>query len=269
MYETYEMLLIERRGGVLVVTMNNPPLNPMTPRLHYELSTIFRDIQRDDETKVVVLTGAGRAFSAGGNINSLIKGLDDQERWQRGIREIREIIFGMLDCSKPIIGRINGHAMGLGSSLAVLCDITFAVKEAKIADTHIKLGLVPGDGGALMWPMLMGLPRAMEYLLTGDILTGEKAAEFGLFNHAVTADELDARVFELADRLAASPARAVQMTKQAIALQRNRMVKDLLEGHLGLETLTHLDPDHREAAHAFRDKREPVFGQGHGVTSDD
>lgn len=125
MYESYEALLIERRGRVLVLTMNNPPLNPMTPRLHYELSTIFRDIQRDDETAVVVLTGADRGFSAGGNINSLIAGLDDQNRWQNGIREVREIIFGMLDLDKPIIGRINGHAMGLGSSLAVLCDKPF------------------------------------------------------------------------------------------------------------------------------------------------
>ncbi|HEX4507923.1 MAG TPA: enoyl-CoA hydratase/isomerase family protein, partial [Alphaproteobacteria bacterium] len=94
MYETYEFLLIERRGRVLVVTMNNPPLNPMTPRLHYELSTIFRDIQNDVETAVVVLTGADRGFSAGGNINSLIAGLDDQARWQNGIKEVREIIFG-------------------------------------------------------------------------------------------------------------------------------------------------------------------------------
>ncbi len=260
MYEGYENLLIERRGRVLVVTMNNPPLNPMTPRLHYELSTIFRDIQRDDETAVVVLTGADRGFSAGGNINSLIAGLDDQERWQRGIREVREIIFGMLDLDKPIIGRINGHAMGLGSSLAVLCDITFAAEGAKIADTHVKLGLVPGDGGALLWPMLIGLPRAMEYLLTGDVLTATKAAEIGLINHAVPLEELDERVFSLANRLAASPLGAIYATKRALALQRNRMVKDLLDAHLGLETLTHLDPDHREAALAFRDKREPKFG---------
>lgn len=261
MYDGYEALMIERRGRVLVVTMNNPPLNPMTPRLHYELSTIFRDIQRDDEAAVVVLTGAGRGFSAGGNINSLIAGLDDQQRWQRGIREVREIIFGMLDLDKPIIGRINGHAMGLGSSLAVLCDITFAAEDAKIADTHIKLGLVPGDGGALIWPMLMGLPRAMEYLLTGDVMTAAKAAEFGLINHAVPLEELDERVFALADRLAATPAAALYATKRALALQRNRMVKDLLDAHLGLETLTHLDPDHREAALAFRDKREPRFNQ--------
>jgi len=259
MYETYEYLLIERRGRVLVVTMNNPPLNPMTPRLHYELSTIFRDIQRDDETAVVVLTGADRGFSAGGNINSLIAGLDDQARWQRGITEVREIIFGMLDCDKPIIGRINGHAMGLGSSLAVLCDITFMAENAKIADTHIKLGLVPGDGGALLWPLLIGLPKAMEYLLTGDVMTGAEAAKIGLVNHAVPAEELDAKVFALAERLASGPLPALYATKRALALQRNRMVKDLLDAHLGLETLTHLTEDHREAANAFRDKRDPVF----------
>lgn len=259
MYESYESLLIERRKRVLVVTINNPPLNPMTPRLHYELSTIFRDIQRDDDCTVVVLTGAGRAFSAGGNINSLIAGLDDQERWQRGIREVREIIFGMLDLDKPIIGRINGHAMGLGSSLAVLCDITYAAEDAKIADTHIKLGLVPGDGGALIWPTLIGLPRAMEYLLTGDAMTAKTAAEIGLINHAVPMEELDEKVFAMADRLAAGPREALYATKRALALQRNRMVKDLLEAHLGLETLTHLHASHREAALAFRDKREPNF----------
>jgi enoyl-CoA hydratase len=260
MYEGYEFLLIERRGRVLVVTMNNPPLNPMTPRLHFELSTVFRDIQRDDEAAVVVLTGADRGFSAGGNIASLIANLDDQERWQRGITEVRETICSMLDLDKPIIGRINGHAMGLGSSLAVLCDITFAAENAKIADTHIKLGLVPGDGGALIWPMLIGLPRAMEYLLTGDTLTATRAAEIGLINYAVPLEELDKRVFELADRLAAGPLNALYATKRALALQRNRMVKDLLDAHLGLETLSHLHANHREAALAFRDKREPVFG---------
>ncbi len=259
MYDAYENLLIERRGAILVVTMNNPPLNPMTPRMHYELSTIFRDIQGDPETAVVVLTGADRGFSAGGNIHSLIAGLDDQDRWQRGIREVREIIFGMLDCDRPIIGRINGHAMGLGSSLAVLCDVTFAAEHAKIADTHINLGLVPGDGGALIWPTLIGLPRAMEYLLTGEVLTATKAAEIGLINHAVPIDQLDERVFGFAERLLKLPRPALSATKRALALQRNRMVKDLLDAHLGLETLTHLTADHREAAIAFRDKRDPVF----------
>lgn len=259
MYDNYEMLLIERRGPLLVVTMNNPPLNPMTPTLHYELSTIFRDIQRDPETSVVVLTGADRGFSAGGNINSLIAGLDDQDRWQRGIREVREIIYGILDCDRPIIGRINGHAMGLGSSLAVLCDVTFAAEGAKIADTHINLGLVPGDGGALLWPSLIGLPRAMEYLLTGQVLTATRAAEIGLINYAVAPADLDERVFGFAEQLLKMPKPALLATKRALSIQRNRMVKDLLDAHLGLETLTHLTADHREAAIAFRDKREPKF----------
>ena len=263
MYEQYSALGIERRGRVLVLTMDNPPTNAMTPQLHNELSRIFIDINRDPDTAVVVLTGSGeRAFSAGGDVKGMARRVEEGEHasWIRGNYEAREIVYGLLRLERPLIARINGHAMGLGATLAVLADITFMMAEAKIADTHVKIGLAAGDGGALMWPLLMGFPRARQYLFTGDVLTGREAAELGLITHSVdTFEELDRKVFELADRLAAGATQAVNATKMSVNLLLRKMLEGAIEAHLGLETYTYLSKDHYEAATAFRDKREPSF----------
>jgi enoyl-CoA hydratase len=261
MYDHYKALLIERRGAVLVVTMNNPPMNPMTPEMHTELSTIFFDIDRDPQTKVVVLTGAGRAFTAGGNIHNMIRRIEEHDSpgLFAGLNEAKAILDGLLRLRVPVIARINGHAMGLGATLAAFCDISIMVDTAKIADSHVSVGLVAGDGGALIWPMRMGFARAKEYLLTGDPLTGRQAAEMGLINHAVPAEELDAKVFALAERLATGASRAINGTKVAINMLLRRQFEGLIEAHLGLEAETFHTRDHHEAALAFRDKRPPQF----------
>lgn len=261
MYENITALKLERRGRVLVITLDNPPMNAMTPRMHTELSFIFGDINRDPDTAVVVLTGTGKAFSAGGDINSMAQKAERKDTGSviPGLNEAKEIIYGLLRLQKPLIGRINGHAMGLGSTLASLCDISYMVESAKIADTHVKVGLVAGDGGALMWPLLMGFARAKEYLLTGDVMTGRQAEEFGLINYAVTAEELDDRVYGMADRLAAGATVAVNGTKMAVNMLLIRQFESIVENHLALELHSFHSDDHREAATAFRDKREPKF----------
>lgn len=261
MYENIKGLKLERRGRVLVITIDNPPMNAMTPLMHTELSFIFGEINRDPDTAVVVLTGAGKAFSAGGDVNALAAKAErkDTASVVPGLIEAKDIIYGLLRLQKPLIGRINGHAMGLGSTLAVFCDISYMVETAKIADTHVKIGIVAGDGGALMWPLLMGFGRAKEYLLTGDAMTGKQAAELGLINYAVTAEELDERVYGMADRLAAGATVAINGTKTAVNMLLLRQFESLVENHLALELQSFHSEDHREASVAFRDKREPKF----------
>jgi enoyl-CoA hydratase len=260
MYESIEALKVERRGNVLWVTLDNPPLNGTTPRMHTELAYIFREISRDPETRAVVLTGAGeRGFSAGGDINRMAEGLDDHAHWCNSMPEAREIILNILECDKPVIARINGHAIGLGASIALSCDITIMVETAKIADTHVKVGLVAGDGGALLWPHLIGWMQAKRYLLTGDMLTGREAADIGLVTFAVPQAELDAKVDEWAQKLANGPTRAIAMTKRSLNMAIRHEGQIFMDAQLGLETMSHLSEDHREAVLAFRDKREPNF----------
>jgi enoyl-CoA hydratase len=165
-----------------------------------------------------------------------------------------------LRLERPLIARVNGHAMGLGSSLATLADFSFMLDSAKIGDTHVKAGLAAGDGGALMWPLLIGFNRARKYLLTGTILSASEAVEAGLITgHVATMTDLDREVFDLAEQLAAGASRAINATKIAINLVLRRQLEGLVDAHLGYETYTYLSKDHYEAAKAFRDKRDPSF----------
>jgi enoyl-CoA hydratase len=255
----YEGIEVELRGATLWITLNNPPVNASTVAMHESLARIFGDVARDPDVRCVVLTGAGEAFSAGGDINRMLTSLDDHTYWLKSMPEARQIVLGMLDCDKPIIGRINGHAMGLGATLAVLCDISIMVDTAKIADTHVKIGLVAGDGGALLWPHLIGWAKAKKYLLTGKALSGGEAAEIGLISAAVPRERLDAEVLEWVDLLENGATLAICGTKRALNMTLRQQAESYLDAHLGLETLSQLSQDHREAVLAFRDKRKPEF----------
>ncbi|MBV1918158.1 MAG: enoyl-CoA hydratase/isomerase family protein [Sphingomonadaceae bacterium] len=263
MYESIKDLKLEKRGRILVITMDNPPMNPATIDGHTELSKIFEIINHDHDTDVVVLTGAGeKAFSAGGDIKRMMKRYEqnDHSQWYRQMHEARHIAESMLRLEKPLIGRINGHAIGLGATLASFCDITYMMANAKIADTHVNVGMTAGDGGAMMWPLLMGFGKAKYHLFTGEALTGREAAEAGLVNEAVeTFEELDEKVYGLAQRLADSPRVALQTTKRAVNLVMRNMLEGLMDAHLGLETLSAWSKDHYEASSAFAERREPKF----------
>ena len=260
MYETIEHLKIERRGKTLWVVLDNPPFNGFNAGMHREMSYVFREISRDPETRCVVLTGAGeRGFSAGGDIAQLAAGITDHTAWNSAMPEAREIVTSILECDKPIIARINGHAMGLGASIALACDITIMVDSAKIADTHVRIGLAAGDGGALLWPHLVGWMRAKRYLLSGDILIGKEAEDIGLVTFSVPRDELDAKTEEWAEKLANGATRAIAYTKRSLNMAIRHEAQLFLDAQLGLETMTHLSPDHAEAVHAFLEKREPNF----------
>jgi enoyl-CoA hydratase len=248
--------LLTREGPILTVSLNNPPMNPIAGPRHRELSTIFSDVNRDDETKVVILTGAGEVFSAGGDVEALAERHEHKnyDTWRTTMLEAADIVYSLLDCRKPIVARINGTCMGLGASVALLCDITVIVEDALIGDPHVKIGLVPGDGGALIWPQHIGFARAKEYMLLGENLTGREAADMGLVNYAVPRDQLDAKVDGFARRLAALPYPAVQGAKTVLNSVLKRNFAGLVEESLGVETWSFLSDEHRNAVFALRDR---------------
>jgi len=256
----YEALSISREGRLLTITMNRPDsLNAANALLHEELAEVFLDVASDPDSDVIVLTGAGRAFSAGGDISWMQDAIDQPETFEKTIREAKRIIFALLDCEKPVIAKVNGHATGLGASLALMCDVVFASETAKIGDPHVSIGFAAADGGAVIWPQLIGFARAKEYLMTGELLPAREACNIGLINHVVAPDELDARVAEFCDRLLNGATRAIRWTKVAVNLELKRIAHATMDAGLAYEALTNMTADHQEAVHAFREKRQPRF----------
>jgi enoyl-CoA hydratase len=217
------------------------------------------ELPRDIETRVVVLTGAGRCFSAGGDFDQMQKDIDKPMNFCDSIPNEKFLVYGMLDCPKPFIARINGHAMGLGATMALLCDFTIAAEESRIADPHVKAGFVAGDGGSLLWPQLIGYARAREYLLLGDSLTGREAADIGLITRAVALENLDSAVDEFVQRVLALPPRALQWTKLSVNLGLKQMASTMMDATMAYEGLSNITADHQEAVSAFREKRKPKF----------
>lgn len=260
MYETYQHLRFERRGRVLTVVMNRPEVkNAANVRMHNELSRVFRDVAQDRDADVIVLTGAGDAFSSGGDIRAMKEKIVDHTLWNDTVDEARSLFYSILDLDKPLIARINGAATGLGATLAVYADIAIAAETAVIGDPHVKVGLVAGDGGALMWPMLIGFQRAKELLLLGDNIDAREAARLGLISAAVPPSELEGRVYGLAERLAKGAPLALRGTKKAINHTLKNLALATFEYGVSLETQSHLSEDHAEAVNAFIEKRKPVF----------
>jgi enoyl-CoA hydratase len=258
-YSSYRFIRAERRDRILTLTLDNPPMNTVQMELHNELSRIFHDVQVDHDADVVILTGSGDVFSAGGDIPNMQRRIDEPELFNRKNVEMKRIVFGLIELEKPIICRINGDCMGLGATLALLCDITVAVDSARIADPHVKMGYVAGDGGAIIWPQLVGFARAKEYLLLGDALTAVEAERIGLINHAVPQTELDTRVNGFADRLARGATKAIRWTKTCMNIQLRQIAHAALDASLAYEALTNISADHQEAVNAFKEKRRPRF----------
>jgi enoyl-CoA hydratase len=259
-FNNYKTFQFERRGKVLKVTFNRPDkLNAVDEQMHAELATLFTDISNDSDSQVIVLTGAGRAFSAGGDIDWMQKMIDIPNSFDKTAREAKQIINTLLDCQKPIIAKINGHATGLGATIALFCDVIFASESAKIGDPHVSVGLVAGDGGAVIWPQLIGYARAKEYLLTGDLIPAPEAARMGLINHAVPSSELDAKVAAFASRLAAGATQSICWTKASINIGLKQLVQSVMETSLAYEAMSSQTADHQEAVNAFREKRAAQF----------
>lgn len=259
-FSNYTAITFRRDGRVLHATLNRPEtLNAINRELQYDLDRLFVDIAEDDETHVLVLTGAGRAFSAGGDIEYMQEAIDNPNDFIKESDKGKQRIFTMLDCPKPIIAKVNGAAAGLGATVALFCDIVFAASHAKIADPHVQVGYSAGDGGALIWPALMGYANARHYLFTGDPITGEEAEKMGLIYKALPADKLDQAVDDYAQRLANGASRAIQWTKLSINIGLKKLAHDMLDASFAYEILSQQTKDHQEAVNAFREKRKPDF----------
>jgi len=257
----FSTIQLTRRGRLLTLTLNRPEaMNAFNLAQHDELPEALDFARADPGSDVLVLTGAGRAFSAGGDIAHIERNALHPELFDHEARQAKRIVFTMLDIEKPVVCRMNGHAVGLGATLALLCDVVFAAEGAKIGDPHVGIGLVAGDGGALLWAARIGLARAKEYLLTGDLLTATKAAEIGLINHAVPADLLDAAVDAFCDKLLAGAQQALRWTKLLTNMELKRAAGALMEAGIAYESLSVRCADHREGVAALKEKRAPKFG---------
>ena len=259
-YGEFRAIRFERQGAVLRVVLDRPDsdLNAVDDLLHAELSSLFPALQKEREARAVLLTGAGRAFSAGGDLGWFAT-LQDPERLEHLRLDGKQMIWDLLDVHLPIVCALNGPAMGLGASLALLCDVIYMAESATIGDPHVRVGIVAGDGGTVAWPLAVGPARAKQYLLTGDPVPAAEAERMGLVNAAVPDAQLDEVASAFAQRLAAGAPLAVQYTKQAV----NKLVKGALNTAFdvatALEVVTFGSADHAEALAALREKRTPRF----------
>lgn len=258
--EEFKTIKFDRKGKILYATFNNPEkLNAFVAEAHTELSHLFDAVALDAESEIVVLTGAGRAFSAGGDLEYMQHLRDEPSEMHRAAREAKRVVFSMLDCNKPIVCKINGDAIGLGATVALFCDVTFSVDTARISDPHNNIGLIAGDGGSVIWPQMIGYGRARHFLLTGERMTGKAAAEMGLIYKALPADELDAAVGAYADKLVAMPTRSLRWTKETYTIPLKQLAHSMMDAGMAYETVAGQTADHGEAIAAFREKRKPKF----------
>jgi enoyl-CoA hydratase len=243
---------------VLTATITGPnPVNGVDEAMHHELARVFTALQQDPDSDIIVLTGAGRAFCAGGDFDWFEEQIARPERFRDIGWDAKRIVSTLLEMEKPIICRMNGAAAGLGATIALLCDIIIADEKAVIGDPHVKVGLVAGDGGAVIWPQLIGYARAKELLMTGDLVPAPQAAAMGLINHAVPTDALDAKVAEIVGKIMGNPRWAVRWSKVVANQPLRVLAQQLMDASIPYETLSNLAADRAEAVRAFKERRPP------------
>jgi enoyl-CoA hydratase len=259
--ENYQTMKIERRDrGIAIVTLNRPErLNAVNGPMHAELARFSRDFANDRELRVLILTGAGRAFCAGGDFgpgDPIGSNPEGPNMWT----EARQIVDHILECEKPLISAVNGYAMGLGANVALLCDVVVAGPSAVFADTHVNMGIGAGDGGQLIWPFLIGVNKAKYYLMTGDRVKGKEAHDLGLVSFYVEDDkQLMPKALEIAERLASGAPRAISASKMAVNAYLRSVSSLVMPLCLKDEMLSMQSEDHREAVRAFQEKRPARF----------
>ncbi|WP_285021487.1 enoyl-CoA hydratase-related protein [Novosphingobium sp. fls2-241-R2A-195] len=258
---SYQALEFERDGRVLTIRINLPEkANAVTHRLHLEMARVFDEVADDPDSDIIVLTGAGSVFCAGGDMNWLASELEEGlAPFVVEARTMKRIVSSLLDCPKPVIAKVNGDAMGFGATIALLCDVVFAAEGARFADPHVKVGLVAGDGGALIWPALIGYGKARHYLLTGEAVEASEAERLGLIAFAVPGAELDAAVAAYATRMARGAQTAIRYTKMAANIGLRDKLTSTLEASVAFEGLSRHTDDYREGVTAFVEKRRPNF----------
>ena len=245
-YDLPAELTVTRNGPLRIVTLNRPEqLNATNHALHTGLAAVFGQLDADDSARAVVLTGAGRAFSAGGDFAHLEVLASDDALRERTLADARRIVTGMVQCRLPIVAAVNGPAVGLGCSLVALSDIVFIAESAYLADPHVLVGLVAADGGPVVWPLLTSLHLAKEYALTGERISARRAAEIGLANHVCPDGELMDAALACADKLAALPRRTLQDTKRLLNVHLERAVLATLDFAIAAEDRSFLSAEVR------------------------
>ena len=254
-YDLPEELTVTADGPVRTVTLSRPAeLNAVNKDLHWALANVWRQLAADRGARVVILTGAGKAFSAGGDLDWITSFLDDPVARDESLREGAQIIEEILRFPLPVIAAVNGAAVGLGCSVAVLCDIVLVSDRAFLADPHVSVGLVAGDGGAAFWPLLTPILRSREYLYTGDRIPAATAVELGLASRVVPAGELLPQARALARRLSAQPAEALTGTKRVANMYLSQALSGAMQAGFAAERATMATEAHRDRLLALRKK---------------
>ncbi len=259
-YDGYEQLAFEQRdNGVLLITINRPDkYNAADETMHGELARVWKDVACDPSTRVAVVTGAGKAFSAGGDLAMVRRMAGSYPRVTHMLNEMSDLVYNMVNCEKPIISAINGVAVGAGTVVALLADIAICADDARLGDGHVKLGVAAGDHAAIIWPLLAGMAKSRYYLLTGDMLTGAEAERIGLVSKAVPRDAVLDEALSVAAGLATGSQDAIRLTKRALNSWL-RTAGPIFDQSAAYEMLTFMGPDVVEGAAALQDKRPPRF----------
>ena len=259
-YAAYERLKFDTPGDrILRITMDAPGrLNAADETMHDELGRIWKDVEADPDVSVAILCGAGKAFSAGGDFDMIDEMIDSFEVRARVWKEARDLVYNVINCSKPIVSAMQGPAVGAGLVAGLLADISIAAKDARIIDGHTRLGVAAGDHAAIVWPLLCGMAKAKYYLLLCEPISGEEAERIGLVSLCVEADELQDKAVEVAGKLARGAPSAIRFTKYALN-NWLRMMGPTFDASLALEFLGFTGPEAQEGLDSLREKRPPNF----------
>ena len=259
-YDEYQHLKFDLKpNGVLLATMNRPDvLNATNARLHWELTQIWRTVDDDPNVKVVLVTGAGKAFSAGGDMEMVEAMAGNPEAVAKAMREAGDIVYNMINLDKPIISAINGVAVGAGLAVALIADVSIMSETARITDGHLRLGVGAGDHAAIIWPILCGMAKAKYYLLTAEFIDGKEAERIGLVSLCAPAEKLMDKAWEVADKLAAGPQLAQRWTKRALN-NWLRVASPIFDASLAFEMLNFLGGDVHAGIAGIKERKPPKF----------
>ncbi|MGE0384775.1 MAG: enoyl-CoA hydratase/isomerase family protein [Gammaproteobacteria bacterium] len=266
-YSRFPNLQVDKADGIATVTLNRPDvLNAISGTGdgigHLEMEDIWLALADDAQVNVIVLTGAGRTFSAGGNVKAMADRHGTELGWSEILRTARgakRLLSNILEVPQPIVTAMNGHAMGLGATIGLFTDTVVISETAKIGDTHVRVGLVAGDGGTVLWPLLLGVTRAKEFLMRGRVIDGREAERIGLVNYAVPAEQVLPKAMEIAQDINSLPPLAVRWTKLTANLALKNQFNAVMDGAIAYECLSMNSADHGEATRAFVDKRPGKF----------
>ncbi|MEI6723428.1 MAG: enoyl-CoA hydratase-related protein [Betaproteobacteria bacterium] len=262
-YSKYQYLKVSVENKLATVTLNRPEKhNALNREFIAELRSIWLDVGEDESVNAILVNANGKYFSVGGDVKAMADrpgGDFLAEGESHDPARGRRLVQNLLSIDKPIVCAIHGDAIGLAATVALMCDITVISQTARVGDPHVRIGLVAGDGGAAIWPLLVGVSRAKEYLMRGTLINGVEAERIGLVNHVVPADQVQAKVKEIAMELAQGATWAIRGTKASVNLMLKQMVGLTMETSMALEVNTMHTEDHREATRAFAEKRKPNY----------